>query len=968
MRYFRAFYASEDSVSWRDLQPVHAEFDNKVYVLPYHRSGYSESPESLCATLIAKDGGMSEAAAQKYLRRAIQIWGIDEITQTRIEECTIEGCFMDDVYRFSSGSFDETQVKQQLNLGNTYSFVSRSSTGLREHIVSKPLGRDAAMSLAVDSGYGSSLMLELEHIFSVGTSSDAKPDDSDRAGNEIIKEDLAEHSAVFAPIAYIVEGNAPSDSDEAINILLGAMLDAERLDSGHVFTIDIDNYMRWPLRDSDSSRQMYINHQLIRAIEGNVLVIRYGAFESNGNYDMDAYTLFTRLLDLMETADCHTQVIFAVPEGKKDMVMRLRKRYNKPFVLIRKDMGTDAGSASYERNLAKMKFMASECGIEPDESMGVLLSKRMRGKRKTELESIFEEWVTYHDARLAFPQYADVIDEAINLGGKDTEPSALERLDALVGLEGVKEHIRNIILRAEMGQKMMERGIPMEPFCMNMAFLGAPGTGKTEVARLYAEILKDMGILSEGRVITVSGGSGFDAKQTFEKAHGSVLFVDEAYGMLSSATSITEFIAQMENNRGDTVVILAGYEGHIKRLLGSNPGFRSRVQTMIKFPDYTADELREIFAFMCEKASMLMASGVSEVIRDLLERGGKRSDQGNARFVRKVFEDAVGAQQVRLAKQMEQNPDAELELDDLRTLTLEDVEKAAQELGVVMNGSAISAREELAGLIGLSEVKELVSARMDFAKLQKVKRDAGLKAPYIPMHMAFKGNPGTGKTEVARLIGRILREEGVLSVGDFFECGRQDLVSPAVGGSAHMVEALFEEARGSVIFIDEAYSLIDGAKGGPGDEAINALIDQMEKMREEVVVILAGYTKEIDDLLSTNPGFNSRVKAQIEFPDYSADELVSILHHMADRQGYTLGDGVDEKIHCFAEKAMHESTFGNARFIRNLLENALVRQSVRLASKVDAPEKLGVEELTLILPEDFTWDETKHPQKIGFAA
>lgn len=974
MRYFRAFYASEESTSRMDsLQPIHVEFDDRVYVLPYHRNGFSdELPERFCATLIAKDGDVGKAAAQKYFRRAIQVWGIGGMTQTRIEECTIEGCFMNDVYRFSTGSFDESQVKRQLNLGNTYSFVSRSSTGLREHIVSKPLSRDAAMRLAADTKYGSSLMLELGHIFSGGSSvcvsPDAAPANPDGEESNAMKDDLAKRGATFAPIAYIVEGNAPSDSDDAMNILIGAMLDAGRVDSGHVFTIDIDNYMRWPLRDSDADKETYINHQLIRAIEGNVLVIRYGAFESNGNYDMYAYALFARLLDLIETAGCQTQVMFAVPEGKKDVVMRLRKRYNKPFVLIGKDTGTDVGSASYERNLAKMELMASERGIEPDESMGVLLSKRMRGKRKTELEGIFEEWVTYHDARLAFPQYANAIDEAINLGGTEAEPSALERLDALVGLEGVKEHIRNIILRAEMGQKMMERGIPLEPFCMNMAFLGAPGTGKTEVARLYAEILKDMGILSEGRVITVSGGSAFDVQRTFEKAQGSVLFVDEAYGMLNSVTSITEFIAQMENNRGDTVVILAGYEGHIKRLLGSNPGFRSRVQTMIKFSDYTADELREIFAFMCEKAGMRMEPGVSEAIRDLLERGGKRSDQGNARFVRRVFEDAVGAQQVRLAKQMAKDPDAELELDDLRTLALEDVEKAARELGVVRKGPAVSAREELAELIGLSDVKELVSARMDFAKLQKVKRDAGLDAPYIPMHMAFKGNPGTGKTEVARLIGRILREEGVLSVGDFFECGRQDLVSPAVGGSAPMVEALFEEARGSVIFIDEAYSLIDAEKGGPGDEAINALIDQMEKMREEVVVILAGYTTEIDDLLSTNPGFKSRVKVQVEFPDYSADELVSILRHMAERQGYVLGDGVDEKVFGFAEKAMRDSTFGNARFVRNLLEDALVRQSVRLASKADESESLSVEELTLVLPEDFAWEGPKRPHSVGFAA
>lgn len=982
MRYFRAFFTSEESNSWMDsLQPIHDEFNDKVFVLPYRRNGYSESAENFVASLIAKDGSTSESAAQKYFERALQVWGADGLSQTRIEECTIEGCFMEDIYRYTSASFDETQIKRQLNLGNTYSFVARSSNGLREHIVGKPLGKDMAMELAAATGYRESLASELEHIFASDNLPASGSEDSDEGGSNPVMGKRAEHTTSFAPIAYIVEGNAPSDTDEAVNILVGALLAAGRIDSGHVFTIDIDNYMRWPMRDSEVDRSTYLNHQLIRAIEGNVLLIRYGAFESDGNYDVDAYLLFTRLLDLVETAGCQTQVIFAVPEGRDAMIMRLRKRYNKPFVLLGKDMGFDASGASYEQNLEGMKSMAVERGIEPDETMGALLSKRMRENRKVELEDIFEEWATYHDARLAFPQYADAINEAIYLDGRDAETSALERLDALVGLEGVKEHIRNIILRAEMSQKMMERGIPMEPFCMNMAFLGAPGTGKTEVARLYAEILKDMGILSEGRVITVSGGAGFDVRKAFEKAQGSVLFVDEAYGMLNSLTSITEFIAQMENNRGDTVVILAGYEGHIQRLLNSNPGFRSRVQTMIKFADYTTDELRGIFAYMCEKGNLCMAPGVDEAMRDLFERGGKRSDQGNARFVRKVYEDAVGAQQVRLAKMLEADPDADIDLDELRTLALEDVEKAAKELGVIMNDAAVTAREELDGLIGLTEVKKLVSARMDFAKMQKVKRDAGMKASFIPMHMAFKGNPGTGKTEVARLVGRVLREEGVLSVGDFFECGRQDLVSPVVGGSAPMVEALFEEARGSVIFIDEAYSLMDGAKGCVGDEAITAIIDQMEKLRDEVVVIFAGYTKEIEELLSTNPGFRSRVKTQIEFPDYTADELVEILHHMVDKQGYTLGEGVDGKVREMVGKAMGISEFGNARFIRNLLEDALVNQSVRLASTMDIGDAMQAAtsgksfsdeeraELSTLLPEDFTWKpSTRATNAIGFAA
>ena len=991
MRYFRAFYSvdRDDDTDLRSLQDIHKPFDDKVFVLPYHRHGWG-SDVNFAATLVFKDSGASWDRAQDVLEDALRLWKIDDIaTQVRIEECTVEDVFMDSmVGRYSNGCFDEGQVKRLLNLNNTCTFISSCANGMREFVVDPVDNAEKLYELTNATPYARNLSAELGKMMgspSLPAAADADTDTGNALGEADGSDGLASGGKVavsHAPITYIVEGNVLSDADEAINILVGGLNLSGRNDSGHVFTIDIDNHDRWLRRDNDGRYRSFINPQLIRAIEGNTVVLRYGAYESPTSYDMESYKLLTMLLDLMEDAAVGTQLILSIPEGNPELVTRLRRRYNKPIVRISKDSGTSMSDGSFERNLQKLEAMAKDRGIEPDDSMGTLLSKRMRGSAQPELERVFDEWVGYRDARIAFPQYAAVIDEAINLGISDDETSAQSRLDDLIGLDHVKEHIRNILMRVEMNQRLMEEGLPMQQFSMHMAFLGAPGTGKTEVARLYAEILKDKGVLSEGRVITVSGGSGFKVKETFERAKGSVLFIDEAYGLLGYDGLITELIAQMENNRNDTIVILAGYEGHMDALISSNPGFRSRIGFTIKFPDYTPEELGRIFSFMCDKQQLVMGPETGEVVRDVLERGGKRADHGNARFVRKLFEDSVGAQQVRLAKQMKEDPDAKIDLDALRTLTVDDVRSATSSLGFEAKDEK-SGRERLADLIGLESVKKLVNARMDFAKMQKVKRDAGLKAPFIPMHMAFKGNPGTGKTEVARLIGRILREEGVLSVGDFYECGRQDLVTPLAGGTPAKVEALFQAARGSVIFIDEAYSLMDGAKGGVGDEAITALIDQMEKLRDEVVVIFAGYTDEIDELLSQNPGFQSRVKTQIEFPDYTADELVEILHHMADAQGYALADGVDAKVRGFATKAMGNSEFGNARFIRNLFEDALVQQSVRLAAEMDAGEgevagargngSLGDDQiaaLTTLLPEDFAWEPSAKNAvvKIGFAA
>ncbi len=955
MRFFKAFYLihDEDDVDTRSPKVVHQQFDDKVFALPYRRTGYwDDAQEAFAVSLIAKDGTLGEAAAQDYLKRAMGFWGLDGLEQTRFEESTVEDCFMESyVHQFSSCCFDESNVRRQLNLTSAYSFISSSRNGMKEVVLEKGLSSEKAKELMEDTCYGQDFENELERIYVSAKVFSVSKSGGSKSG-----------ALQFAPITYIVENDTPSDAEEAIQILVGAMMEVGRIDSGHIFTLDVDDHLRWPNRDCDSSFRTYVNHQLIRVIEGNSLVLRYGMLDGPRHYDVRAYQLLTMILDLVESVSCNTQLFLSIPEGNPDLVLRLRRRHGKPMVRLGIDGGIALDACTFDRHLQRMEELADSQGIVPDDSMGALLSKRMRMNRSkgrpTDLEDVFEEWRTYHDARLMFPQYADVIDEAINLDGDDLEASAQTRMDDLVGLTSVKEHIHNVILRVQMNRRLMESGLPQNPFSMHMAFLGAPGTGKTEVARLYAEILKDEGVLSEGRLITVSGGSGFNVKNAFEAARGSVLFVDEAYGMLGFDNMIAEFIAQMENNRADTVVILAGYEGHMNALLSSNPGFRSRIGFTIEFPDYSCEELQRIFAFMCEQHEIIMGDGVAESVRDITERGGRRTDQGNARFVRKLFEDAVGAQQVRLAKWMKENATVSLDKEALSTLTVEDMEAAMADLGA--KESERSGREELDGLIGLGAVKELVNARMDMAKMQKVKRDAGLEAGFIPMHMAFMGNPGTGKTEVARLIGRILREEGVLSVGGFFECGKQDLVSPVAGGSAAQIAALFQEARGSVIFIDEAYTLLDGG----GAEAVTALIDQMEKMRDEVVVIFAGYADEIRALLDANPGFASRVRTRLSFPDYTVDELVEILHHMAEAQGYRLEDGVDARVRGFAVAAKSEKRFGNGRFVRNLLEDALVQQSVRLVHA----DSYTTKDLTLLQPGDFTWKASETAPVIGFVA
>jgi SpoVK/Ycf46/Vps4 family AAA+-type ATPase len=372
---------------------------------------------------------------------------------------------------------------------------------------------------------------------------------------------------------------------------------------------------------------------------------------------------------------------------------------------------------------------------------------------------------------------------------------------------------------------------------------------------------------------------------------------------------------------------------------------------VVEFPDYSETEKFSIFELFCQRASFELTPEAAAGVRDVIARCGHRADEGNARFVRKLYENVVGAQQIRLATNV---PAEGYNLQNMREITEADVQSACSSLGEDTSDTfgTQNARDELDALIGLTDVKDLVRGRVDFMRIQKIKREAGLKTRQVPMHMAFLGNPGTGKTEVARLFGRILKQEGVLSVGDFYECSGGDFISGFKGGTPDLVKYRFEQARGSVLFIDEAYSLLPQISAG-AEEAVAAIIQEMENLRDDVVVIFAGYTDEVNKLLSVNPGFESRVNMRIEFPDYNARELAKILQLMADNSGLTLAAGALEAASAQIETATRASNFGNARFVRNLLDAAQLEQSKRLAARLAGGAELTVGELTELQAADF---------------
>lgn len=260
---------------------------------------------------------------------------------------------------------------------------------------------------------------------------------------------------------------------------------------------------------------------------------------------------------------------------------------------------------------------------------------------------------------------------------------------------------------------------------------------------------------------------------------------------------------------------------------------------------------------------------------------------------------------------------------------------------------------ELNQLIGLAEVKQSVRRLVADVRLTQERRRRGLKTSPLVLHMSFLGNPGTGKTEVARIIGKLLYGIGLLRTGHFVEASRSTLVGEYVGQTDRKTQDVVEAARGGVLFIDEAYELIPRGPGSNdfGYQAVTALVKAMEDAREDLVVILAGYETEMERLWNANPGLKNRIHYHIRFPDYTMDELLQILERMAAKQGYLLGPGAREAARARLEAARQEPFFANARSVRNLMQEARTRMSERL-SRADL-RRLTNEQLQTLLAEDF---------------
>ena len=522
----------------------------------------------------------------------------------------------------------------------------------------------------------------------------------------------------------------------------------------------------------------------------------------------------------------------------------------------------------------------------------------------------------------------------------------LAELDTLVGLAGVKREVATLVSLNQLAQRRRAAGLPTPPMSRHLVFAGPPGTGKTTVARLYGRVLRALGVLRQGHVIEVAradlvaqiiGGTALKTAEVFDSALGGVLFIDEAYTLAAGGSpsdfgreAIDTLVKLMEDHRDDVVVIAAGYPHEMRSFLAANPGLSSRFTRTIEFAHYSTAELVTIVRSLCERHQYVLDPLLEDALAAHLSQIPRDGDFGNGRTARKAFEEMVDRQAQRLAEHPDATGDALVRLlaCDLGPARTAGIGAAAS------GGNAVSLDDlqaRLAAMVGLAQVKSDVNDLVNLIASGRRRAEAGLPAPPLSRHLVFSGSPGTGKTTVARLYGELLAALGVLARGQLVEVSRADLVGEYVGQTAQRTRDAFGRARGGVLFIDEAYTLLSaGSRVDFGQEAIDTLVKLMEDHRDEVVVIVAGYPAEMDSFVAANPGLASRFSHRITFADYTPEELVTIVGQHAAVSGYELAAQASDALLAQFRAAPKDLSSGNARYARQVLDSMITRQARRL--------------------------------------
>lgn len=654
----------------------------------------------------------------------------------------------------------------------------------------------------------------------------------------------------------------------------------------------------------------------------------------------------------------------------KKYIMLLESKDNK-LIFILKTVSAPDNRINFNSIKAFINMYIKEIKVEKGISSKLEICKEINHDEAEELIDKCDSDSSYFDTtdkRIILDENCESQDEeegkAELLKESNGIKDALNKLEAIHGLGKIKNEAKKIInynniLNIKSHHKLNFHYL----ICCDNNYVSS------KAIKLFSEILYYKKLINRRIFVEVNAETFEDSFYYFvndvvKNSIGGVLIINDAEKLLNNSdddsntlSSIIKTIGQYKDKI--MVIFQASHKEKATKIKG-----KLEEDLTIRYIDEELYSEHEVYNIIKDKITSKYTISLDESAKDgfmeVLNRKKDNSKIGILSLGEKIFEKTI----------FEKFINSNIVSKEVFVLNKEDFLNAE---GNKEKHNSIDARRELDSLIGLNGLKEKINEIIDYLKVQKLRKDKGLLTQPICLHMEFTGNPGTCKTTVARIIGKLFKEIGLLKKGDFYEVGREDLVAKYVGWTAKTVSAKVKEAIGSVLFIDEAYSLCEDREGGYGDEAISTLIREMENHKDELVVIIAGYPDEMEQLINKNPGFKDRIAFKLDFPDYNSEELMEILKKFSAEENYRLAencnDYIEEKLQFIVEHK--DINFGNGRFIRKLYERAKLAQAKRIMDEEIDDENMlvinesDIEEAVMDLVD--LKEVNKVRRRIGFA-
>jgi len=528
------------------------------------------------------------------------------------------------------------------------------------------------------------------------------------------------------------------------------------------------------------------------------------------------------------------------------------------------------------------------------------------------------------------------------------------------GWEGFKARMEEMLTRCEVGEMRENAGLSKNLPRLHTALIGNPGTGKTKAVELMASLYKGLGLLDTDRISTIrvstlatsSINSENDAVVSAVKgARGGTLVIDGAHelyrtdtkGNYDTESRIVRALVDCLNDKEEYarwMLVLVGEPEGMESLLSGYPDLKKCLSEPIYLEDFKPVELFGMFDLSCNERKIKLSDEARKKMEMYVLHKYNRRGPGftNAWLVQTLFDEFVIPAMFGRLKSIE-NPTGE----QLETVMPEDIPSVGEQKDDAM--------AQLDELIGLGKIKTKVKDFLYSIKLARKRMELGLPTDIPRLHMAFLGNPGTGKTTVADIIGKVFASWGILSGGRVIRTEKSQMVGQFIGETEFKMTNLLARARGNILFIDEAYQLAEGDEKDHGRIVMNSLLTELGKDNLDMVVILAGYTAPMKRLLESNEGIESRFPNVFNFEDYTTDELMEIGKLMIKKQGFTLTEGAADNMRQIIQEEADKpsSRFGNGRFVSNLLQNEILATLGARTAKIENPTAA---DLSTILPED----------------